>query len=77
MKSVFGIVVSDLTIVGNIESVGVTYDNREDALAFITSLVKNEQGSITEDGIAELTEFSQYITPDETYAYTIVDFINN
>ena len=75
MELVFGIVASELEITANIESVGKIYTNRDDAIAYMIDLIESEQEiTLSQMDIQEIVEYSQYITSNEEFAYSIVDF---
>jgi len=70
--NLFGIVVSDTEIKGNIDSAGI-YTDRQDAITDLVELIELEQGvKLTEEQRTELVDFAQLIVND--IAYTIVMF---
>jgi len=78
MELVFGIVVSYLEIAGNIESVGKIYTNRESAIDGLVKFIESEQEIVlSAEDIVTIKDYSQYITDNAEFAYSIVDFRTN
>ena len=78
MELVFGIVVSYLEIAGNIESVGKIYTNRESAIDGLVKFIESEQEIVlSAEDIVTIKDYSQYITDNTEFAYSIVDFRTN
>ena len=75
MKQVYGIVTSDLEIIGNLETASSLFLLRGDAITEMKRLIETEQ-EITLSPMDDecINDYSQYITNNERWAYTIVMF---